>query len=436
MKKYILFIVLLFTKTICWEQVFVNAYDNSHVSSNGIFGSTQKINETIISSIDTTKLNNGILINGIYKSLEPKLVNVSPLLQASKELIDSCIIFKQKITAENATSITITFDKLQLSSNAILYLYNPEGTVITGPITANENIEGSDKTNQTWSSNSFAGSSVILEFKIPEAEINQNELHIAKVIFGLPKIKIENTTDSTNIGNFNASSPCNINVVCPQGNAWQTERKAICLIQVEDGYASGALINNTCNLLIPNLLTAWHVQNGRNPSNWTFLFRWWSSTCTPNTNTSQSILFNGATLLSTYEPTDFCLVRLNQTPTQSLNLSFLGWNRQNVVPTSTTGIHHPEGDQMKICFDTDPPTIGNVRLNPNTAWRTVWKSGTTEHGSSGSPLFDQNHRVVGQDFSGSQPTYPPCNQQTGGNNYGRFDLSWTGGGTNATRLSN
>jgi hypothetical protein len=278
---------------------------------------------------------------------------------------------------------------------------------------------------------------VILELKVPKTEVDQIQLHISKVAFGLSITSVSrNNTDSVNIGHFNASSPCNINVICPQGNAWQTEQKSVCLIQVEDGAdGSGALINNTCNALIPYVLTAWHIQNGRNPSNWTFLFGWWSSTCTPNTNTNQSILFNGATLVSTYEPSDFCLIKLNQTPSSNLNLSFLGWNKQNITPTSTTGIHHPEGDQMKICFDTSPPTIGNIDAYTNTAWRTVWKSGTTEPGSSGSPLFDQNHRVVGQDYSGTQPTYPPCDQQTGGNNYGRFDISWTGGGTSATRLS-
>ena len=61
---------------------------------------------------------------------------------------------------------------------------------------------------------------------------------------------------------------------------------------------------------------------------------------------------------------------------------------------------------------------------------TDWDLGTTEPGSSGSPLFDQNHRIIGQLHGG----YAAC-----GNNdsdwYGRFFTSWTGGGTPATRLS-
>jgi hypothetical protein len=58
-----------------------------------------------------------------------------------------------------------------------------------------------------------------------------------------------------------------------------------------------------------------------------------------------------------------------------------------------------------------------------------WDQGTTEGGSSGSPLFDPSHRVIGQLHGG----YAAC-----GNNssdwYGRLSVSWNGGGTSSTRL--
>jgi len=278
---------------------------------------------------------------------------------------------------------------------------------------------------------------MILELKIPQHELNQNDLHIIKTYFGLPASIDKHKSDSTNLGRFNASSSCNINVICSTASSWQNEIKAICLIETEDrSNGSGALIGNTCNTNIPFVLTAWHNTIGRNTNNWTFLFGWWSSTCLENTNTSQLILFNGTTLRSTYEPTDFSLIELHQSPSPNLNLNYLGWDRRNLIPSSTVGIHHPQGDQMKISFDYDPPTIGNIRTNSNTAWRVLWKLGTTVDGTSGSVLLNQNKKIIGQLFSSTQPMYPPCNKQSGGNNYGRFDLSWTGGGTNATRLSN
>src|SRR5204863_3860682 len=77
----------------------------------------------------------------------------------------------------------------------------------------------------------------------------------------------------------------------------------------------------------------------------------------------------------------------------------------------------------------NPATPGD-----STHVHVFWSLGVTEPGSSGSPLFDNNHRVIGQLHGG-----PSACTQSGTNlsdYYGRFFRSWTGGGTNTTRLSN
>lgn len=70
------------------------------------------------------------------------------------------------------------------------------------------------------------------------------------------------------------------------------------------------------------------------------------------------------------------------------------------------GIHHPSGDSKKISF------FYNGSL-PRTCWSECpskeklhwqiprWDQGTTEPGSSGSPLFDADKRIVGQLHGGS-----------------------------------
>lgn len=198
---------------------------------------------------------------------------------------------------------------------------------------------------------------------------------------------------------------------------------------------------NTCNISKPYILTANHCvfQNGNliNTNNSTFEFLWYSPTCNPTTNTSSTVLFNGATIRARWEQSDFALLELNQIIPQNSTLTLLGWSRSSTPPSSSVGIHHPMGDIMKISIENNPASIGSVRTFPNTAWRVLWDQGAVEGGSSGSPLFDMiDHKVVGQLFSNTQPTSPPCNQQSGGTNYGRFDVSWDGGGTNDTRLSN
>ncbi|VAX42280.1 Lysyl endopeptidase [hydrothermal vent metagenome] len=52
---------------------------------------------------------------------------------------------------------------------------------------------------------------------------------------------------------------------------------------------------------------------------------------------------------------------------------------------------------------------------------TDWDTGTTEPGSSGSPLFNQDHRVIGQLHGG----YAACGNDDA-DWYGKFSVSWTG----------
>ena len=320
-----------------------------------------------------------------------------------------------------------------LSKSAELFFYNPNKSIVTGPVTASENILSN---NRTWSTNNFPGDTILIELRLAKEDVSNTNLHISKVLIGREKKNIQNLSDSASFGNFGYSSLCNRNVSCPEGASWNSERTGVCLITTETGFASGALISNVCSTNVPYVLTAWHVTQAGNPNNWTYIFGWWSSTCEPNSYNQQALMFNGATVRSTYEPTDFSLLELFQVPQPSSNLSYLGWSRSSVAPSSSVGIHHPMGDQMKISLANSSASIGNIRTNSNTAWRVLWNLGSTQNGSSGSPLFDPNNRVVGQLFSSTQPEQPPCNQLTGGMNYGRFDISWTGGGTNVTRLSN
>jgi hypothetical protein len=73
------------------------------------------------------------------------------------------------------------------------------------------------------------------------------------------------------------------------------------------------------------------------------------------------------------------------------------------TPQSAVGIHHPSGDIKKISFENQPlisTTFGSCP--PNSHWGvTDWDLGVTEGGSSGSPLYDQNHLIIGQLHGGA-----------------------------------
>ncbi|MCA9297224.1 MAG: hypothetical protein KC983_11920, partial [Phycisphaerales bacterium] len=55
--------------------------------------------------------------------------------------------------------------------------------------------------------------------------------------------------------------------------------------------------------------------------------------------------------------------------------------------------------------------------------------GTTEPGSSGSPLYNQDHQIIGQLHGG----FAACGNDDS-DWYGKFSVSWTGGGSSSTRL--
>jgi lysyl endopeptidase len=115
----------------------------------------------------------------------------------------------------------------------------------------------------------------------------------------------------------------------------------------------------------------------------------------------------------------------------SWNLTWAGWNRGTTAPATTFGIHHPAGDIMKVCRDANAPTSDNSQ---GDVWVVNnWDQGVTEGGSSGSPLFDNNGRIIGQLWGG----IAACSGTTdngGYDEYGRLNSSWGTGSTAASRL--
>ncbi|MEW5924002.1 MAG: dockerin type I domain-containing protein, partial [Candidatus Zixiibacteriota bacterium] len=188
------------------------------------------------------------------------------------------------------------------------------------------------------------------------------------------------------------------------------------------------LINNVRQDRTPFFLTAEHCLGGE--ETWVFMFNYESPTC-QNIDGPTWMTVSGSTLLANYSGSDFALLMLDESPPDSYYVYYAGWSNINIASQSSTGIHHPSGDIKKISFDYDSVTSANyLTTSGTTHWRIgSWNDGTTEPGSSGSPLFDQNHHIVGQLHGG----YASCTSITS-DWYGKFSLSWTGGGSPSTRL--
>jgi len=133
----------------------------------------------------------------------------------------------------------------------------------------------------------------------------------------------------------------------------------------------------------------------------------------------------GATERADGSASDFCLVELDDAPLPEWNVFWAGWDRSGTQATTAVCIHHPNVQEKRISFENDPTTSASggrmVRVND-------YDAGSTEGGSSGAPLYNQNHHYIGQLQGGSAA----CGND-GYDVFGAFAWSWEGA-TPADRL--
>ncbi|NQX86398.1 MAG: T9SS type A sorting domain-containing protein, partial [Flavobacteriaceae bacterium] len=146
---------------------------------------------------------------------------------------------------------------------------------------------------------------------------------------------------------------------------------------------------------------------------------------------------SGAVLRASRTESDFALVEITDTSFFAANpdVIWAGWDRTDTPPSYTVGIHHPAGDIQKVCRDDNSP---NPIDDGEEYWQITnagngWELGVTEGGSSGSPLFDPNGRIIGQLWRG-QAACSGTNDNDLYDDYGRFGISWDTGTTASSRL--
>jgi hypothetical protein len=113
--------------------------------------------------------------------------------------------------------------------------------------------------------------------------------------------------------------------------------------------------------------------------------------------------------------TDFTLTELSSAPNSTWGITWSGWSRSSSTNGTGAGIHHPSTAEKRISFPDYSTASGEY-------WNVNWAEGTTEPGSSGSPLYNSAHQIVGQLCCGSAACGNDSNDY-----YGRsIGLSWSG----------
>ena len=343
------------------------------------------------------------------------------------------------VKSKNALGMALQMDKFYLPQGARLYFYNKDKTQILGAYTESNN---NDK--RIFFAGILTGEEVIVEYFEPARVKNLGSLRIFKVMHVYKKDGIEAAApNNAEQRDFGSASDCNVNINCPEGADFQTEKKGvvriIMVLEEGMGYCTGSLMNNTDEDGTPYVLSAFHCQSDYTPMYdfYRFDFNFEGASCTNPTVAPSYESVLGATMVAGYADTDFHLFLLSQNVPIAFTPYFLGWNRDlSYRPPGCHMIHHPQGDIKKYSKENSTAVIFNNTISwdndlittPQSHFRIYVDIGAYEGGSSGCPMLDNDGYVVGQLHGGT----PLCTNAEAF--LGRLSKSWEGGGTPETRL--
>ena len=322
---------------------------------------------------------------------------------------DGSSIWQFRIESPGAHSLNLIYDRFNIPEGAEFFVYSEDREMVLGAFT-NYN----HKPHGGFSTAPVVGDVIILEYNEPASPEFSGEISIDIVAHDYRDVFFNEERG------YGDSGSCNNNVNCAVGDDWRDEIRSVAMILTSGGsrLCTGSLVNNTSQDLAPYFLTANHCLGGNN--SWIFMFNYESPSCN-NQNGPTNMTVSGSSLLANSSTSDFALLLLNETPPESYNVHYAGWDISGSTPSTPVGIHHPSGDIKKISFDY------NNASNSGNYWDVNnWEDGTTEPGSSGSPLFDGvTQRIIGQLYGGTAS----CTSITY-DTYGKTSTSWNLGMSN------
>ncbi len=376
---------------------------------------------------------------------DERTVSLQPVRDGSREILDDgSTLWRFAVRAAGATDLRLGFTRFALPDGASLHVIGADG-YYQGPYHADDATS-----DGSFRSPVVPGDTATVELHLPQdAEAEPGSVELGSVGAGFRDLF--RREDLAKFTGPDTSGRCNINVVCPLGEPYSNESRALAYYEFEslDGIfiCTGTLVADVPRNFRNYLLTAAHcVSTAAEARSMRMYWNYRSSACNGTSGWTLDDNQFGAQLRATRADADFTLVELEDAPDPAWNLYYAGWDASGAVPARTIGLHHPNGDMAKVTAGPRPTTMNNC-IGTGSSQQTHWKTGpyndgTTEGGSSGSGLFVPVGDASGHDrlligvLSGgtaacslSSPTRP----DGGFDCYGKLASAWNGPGP-ASRL--
>lgn len=343
----------------------------------------------------------------------PRVVSLSPLKDQTFAKAQGNLVWSHRFVAPNATSLNFAFTKFNLPEGATLSISSTDGTKHIRNFTSKDN----NMHQELWSP-VIMSDDVTVTASVPENKVAELKLELTQVGQGFRTFGQKTQK----------SGSCNIDVACGDSVGWEKEVNSVAVISTGGSrFCTGFMVNNTKNDHTPYFMTANHCRiSATNAASLVTYWNYQTSQCAGARNGKLTDFQSGSQFLAAGAKTDFTLVKLLQQPNAEWNVTYAGWNRDGKISAKAVAIHHPNVDEKAISFEDEPTEIssyGGTGYGDGSHVKVVdWDRGTTEPGSSGSPLFNEYHQVIGQLHGGGAacgndlPDY-----------YGRFSASWAAG---------
>lgn len=322
---------------------------------------------------------------------------------------DGTQVWRYRVRSAGAKSLGFFFQDFELPQGAHLYIYSTadQKNMIGGFGAENNNSYHSLPVQPIMTDD------VVIELQAPKG--SRPKLRLTEIYHGVRSIDGLLRFDGPSVGNP-SSLLCTPEVACyPEYK--EIAKSVVIILTSQGGLGTGSLVNNTSNDGRPLILTASHVfaDNFKNaPRDFKalaknlseraiYFFNYQTPMCDGSVQPSQQQSVAGSKLIGFHQYTDVALVELSQKPPIDYNPYYAGWSKEVNLNAPHANIHHPRGFTKRINLALSPLTWSTFPGAPsNPPFGTDqhlcvgnWDLGTTQPGSSGSPLLNPQHQIIG-----------------------------------------